>query len=387
MARANRRWDHASERSAGPSTRAARASGGRTPDAALALDAVEGLREPLLAWFRVHQRDLPWRRSRDPYRVWISEAMLQQTRVDVVVAYFERFVARFPTLASLAAAPLDDVLAAWSGLGYYRRARALHAAATAIVARHAGLFPASREELLELPGIGPYTAGAVASIAFDAPEALVDGNVARVLARLFEIEATIGTPELERTSWALARALVPARGAGEWNQALMELGATVCAPRTPSCGLCPVRARCRSFAMGRTDELPRPKPRRAAVEVELSVALVREGNAWLVEQRPAAGRMASLWQLPTIEPGAAGLLHAAEWPRNDRAEPLIAVDEPLGEVRHTITHHRIRARFFAARWLAGEPAAPLAWAAEADLERFALTGMTRKILRAARSAR
>jgi A/G-specific adenine glycosylase len=236
---------------------------------------VNAFRRALPRWYRRHKRDLPWRRTRDPYAIWISEAMLQQTRVETVVSYWRRFLELFPNVATLAAADERDVLAAWSGLGYYRRARALHSAARAIVERHGGEFPSDANHVRELPGIGPYTAGAVLSIAFDQPEALVDGNVARVFCRLFELDAPHESPALKRELWNLARRLVPQDGgAGEWNQALMELGATICTPRSPSCASCPLERRCKASANGRVLELPRTKTRRAPIEVELEARLV-----------------------------------------------------------------------------------------------------------------
>jgi len=335
----------------------------------------------LLGWFAGARRDLPWRRDRDAYRVWISESMLQQTRVEAAVPYFERFVARFPTVAVLAAAPVEAVLAAWSGLGYYRRARSLHAAARAVVERHGGEVPSEREALLALPGIGPYTAGAVASIAFDRPEPLVDGNVARVLSRLFALDAPSDSARFRAESWRLAGELVRVaapHGPGDWNQALMELGAVVCVPREPRCLACPVKAHCRAIADGRTSELPVPKRRAQPIDVEVHVALVRDGDRVLVAQRPPGGRMEGLWELPAIEPSGARRLHAAEWP-GDGA--LIAGDE-IGSVAHSITCHRIRARIFAARWTASDTAPPLRMARADELGALGLTGLASKALRA-----
>ena len=256
-------------------------------------------------WFRDERRDLPWRRTRDPYAVWISEAMLQQTRVETVVPYYERFLAHLPDVASLAAAPETEVLGLWSGLGYYSRARALRAAARVIVDQHAGAFPRTRAEWLALPGVGPYTAGAVLSIAFSASEPLVDGNVQRVLARLFALDAAQGSKALSEACWTLARALVPEAGGaldpGDWNQALMELGARVCTARAPDCARCPLRTRCRASAQGRTEELPRSRARRAPLAVELEIFVVEERGGWLLQRRPAGGRMAGLYEFPTRE--------------------------------------------------------------------------------------
>ena len=340
-------------------------------------------RERLLDWYRAAARDLPWRRTRDPYAIWISEAMLQQTRVEAVVDYWTRFLARFPDVGALAAAAEDEVLAAWSGLGYYRRARALRAAAQAIVERHGGRFPDELEAARALPGVGPYTAGAVLSIAYDRPAALVDGNVVRVFARWLgcELEHAAAT----RWAWERAQELVPEHGAGEWNQALMELGATVCTPREPRCDACPLRARCVARRSTRQAELPRPKPRRAPLDVELEVLLVERGGELLLERRPPGGRMAGLWQLPTrqVSPGPE---LADLFPARYALDSLRAHGEPLASLRHAITHHRIVLTLRAARAPREKQLEPLAWVPRERLGEFALSGMARKALRAVREA-
>lgn len=374
-----------SERSASGARRAlaqpaARAR--RDGAAAPASDPHAALIHDLLEWFATARRDLPWRRNRDAYAVWISESMLQQTRVEAVVPYFERFLTRFPTVRDLAAAPVEDVLAAWSGLGYYRRARALHAAAQAVVERHGGELPASRDELLDLPGVGPYTAGAVASIAYDRPEPLVDGNVARVLSRLFAIDSGPETAAFRDATWEHAGLLVAdlgGRSAGEWNQALMELGALVCVPREPRCLACPVQTACAAHAQGRVDELPLAKRRSAAIDVELHVALVRDGERVLVTQRPAGGRMEALWELPTVEPSGERRIAEPEWPGG--AASIVLGDE-LGSVAHSITRHRIRARVFAGRWTGGDVRAPARFATAVEIAGLGMTGLGAKVLRA-----
>jgi len=317
--------------------------------------------------------------------VWISEAMLQQTRVETVEPYWRRFLGRLPTLDDLAASDEQTVLALWSGLGYYRRARALRDAARAIVARHGGRFPRDREALLALPGVGPYTAGAVLSIAFDLPEPLVDGNVERVLARAFALEGDLAKAAARRQLWALAAQLVPPEGgAGDWNQALMELGATLCTPRTPRCTGCPWGRLCQARRQGLVDQLPRARLRPKPVDVELVLAwVVRDGHL-LLERRSAGGRMEGLWQLPTIEvPGPTGALTGLfppAWPVGAR----IATGAALGELRHGITRHRILARVLEGRLpepLPGPPA-PLDWVPRGRMADLGLTGMARKVLRA-----
>lgn len=336
-------------------------------------------------WYRENRRDLPWRRTRDPYAIWISEAMLQQTRVETVVGYWARFLARFPTVSALAGAAEDEVLAAWSGLGYYRRARSLRTAAQAMVERHGGRFPDDLDAALELPGVGPYTAGAVLSIAFDRAAALVDGNVVRVFARWFgcDLEYAAAT----RWAWQKAEQLVPREGgAGEWNQALMELGATVCTPDKPRCAECPLRDVCIARAAGRQLELPRAKPRKRAIDVELEALYVARGADVLLERRPSEGRMADLWQLPTLQLSPAPELANLFPPRYSLAS-LAADDEPLAVLRHSITHHRIVLRVHRARAPAEKHIEPLAWIPRARLGDLALGGMARKALRALDSHR
>jgi A/G-specific adenine glycosylase len=243
----------------------------------------------LLTWYDSNKRDLPWRRISDPYRVWISEIMLQQTRVAAVLEYYERFLERFPTVQKLAAARLDSVLAAWSGLGYYRRARALHAAAKEIVNDHAGQFPISVTELRRLPGIGRYTSAAIASIAFQEPVAVVDGNVERVLSRL------TGNNLTAEQTWAFAQARLSNSRPGDFNQAMMELGATVCLPRDPQCLLCPVRSLCSTRG-----ELPQPKlPKRQKREIYYCLTVI-DGAVLLARRSAALSLMTGMWELPEI---------------------------------------------------------------------------------------
>jgi A/G-specific adenine glycosylase len=266
------------------------------------------VRDALLAWYDAHRRDLPWRRTRDPWAIWVSEVMLQQTRVESVVGYWHRFLARFPTPAALAAAPLDDLLALWAGLGYYSRARHLHRAAGQVVERHGGAIPDDPEAFGALAGVGRYTCGAVLSIAFGRSLPVVDGNVERVLCRVDRVEEDPRTPAVSRRLWARAAALAEGERPGDLNQALMELGATVCTPRTPRCLLCPVRAECAGAADA--ERLPL-KPKRALKKSEHRVAaLVRdEGGVWLA-RRPDAGLLAGMWELPSadgLDPAALGL--------------------------------------------------------------------------------
>lgn len=259
------------------------------------------------AWFLEHQRDLPWRRTvtegrRDPYTSLVSEFMLQQTQVSRVLEKFGPFIQRFPDVRTLAGASEDDVLAHWSGLGYYSRARRLHSAARAIVERHDGVVPSDVQSLRALPGVGRYTAGAIASMVFRQREAVVDGNVQRVLVRLHAKELRLGVPETDRWAWKIAQGLVEACGQpGVLNEGLIELGATVCTPKGPKCTDCPVSAWCAAKRDGLQEELPRPKPRAKRREVWHGVAIVVEGDRVLLERRPETGLWAGLWAPPAVE--------------------------------------------------------------------------------------
>jgi A/G-specific adenine glycosylase len=342
----------------------------------------EGLRQKLLAWYRREQRDLPWRRTRDPWAILVSEAMLQQTRVETVLAYYDRFLERFPDPASMARADEEEVLAAWSGLGYYRRARSLHAAAQ----RMDGRVPDTLPTLRALPGIGRYTAGAVLSIAFDQSQPLVDGNVERVFARLFGLDHPSGSSVLVRECWKLAEELLPERAAGEWNQALMELGAVTCTPRAPACDRCPWRASCTAARTGRQLELPVPRARASTFEVEVEILCASSGKGWLLERRPEEGRMAGMWQFPSREKrtaeGPARLFPRRLTAGGPRAPGAAAV---LGELRHTITRHRVRARLLVAEPPSRPATPPYRWVSADQVDGLALTGMARKAWRILRS--
>jgi len=305
------------------------------------------LRERLLDWYRAHRRDLPWRRTRDPYAIWISEAMLQQTRVETVIPYYERFLARFPDVESLARAEPDAVLGLWAGLGYYSRARNLQRAARTLVEQHAGRLPDSAEALRELPGIGRYTAGAVASIAFDRPEPVVDGNVARVLARLLGIREDVRRPAAQARLWRAAGELARGPSPGDLNQALMELGATLCTPRAPRCTGCPVASGCAAFASGEPEALPVRGPRAAPRDVEAVAALlVRRGRA-LAVRRPPRGLLGGLWELPggDLLPGeapGAGLRRLLR----ERVGLRVLRPRPEGTLLHLFTHRRLRLHLY-----------------------------------------
>jgi A/G-specific adenine glycosylase len=293
------------------------------------------------AWFDGCARDLPWRRDRAPYAVWLSEIMLQQTRVETVIPYFQRFLQRYPDVGALAAAEIDDVLHLWSGLGYYRRARQLHVTAKEVTERYGGKFPEEADALRTLSGIGAYTAGAISSIAYGKRAPLVDGNVARVLARLEGIDEPIKSPATIKRLWATAARLLPGERPGHFNEAMMELGATVCTPREPRCDACPLERACVARASGREGELPVVEAKRAVPVVELVAAVVtdEEAGTLLFARRREGGLFGGLWEPPMIEAVAADAARAG----------LLALGlgfgrtrlREVGRVTHVLTHRRM----------------------------------------------
>jgi A/G-specific adenine glycosylase len=314
----------------------------------LKIPAVEipAFRRGMLSWFAERKRDLPWRRTRDPYRIWLSEVMLQQTRVAAVVPYYERFLEIFPNVRALARARTDRVLATWAGLGYYSRARNLQRAAKEIVARHAGQFPRDYEAVLALPGIGRYTASAVLSIAYGEPHAVLDGNVARVLARIGALHGDLRAPATWRKLEATAQDLLARNAPGDWNQAMMELGATVCTPKSPRCEECPAEKWCRARKLGIAGKLPSPRKKPATVQVTLAAAVLldRRGHTLLVRQLDGDGALFSrMWQFPALETtgadaGAVLAAHLREKFGVARKGHLT----PLATARHAVTFRNIR---------------------------------------------
>src|SRR4051794_24586502 len=306
------------------------------------MKALTSLRRRLLAWFDKHRRDLPWRQDRDPYRIWVSEVMLQQTTVAAVVPYFERFLAAFPTLADLAAADEQDVLRLWEGLGYYRRARHLHQAARRLVAEHGGELPDDPAVWRELPGVGRYILGAVLSQAFDRRLPIVEANSLRVLCRLFGYAGDPRSGEGRRWLWDTAAAILPARRAGDFNQALMELGALVCTPAAPRCGECPLASVCEARRLGQQEEIPARSPAPVTTAVRETAVVVRRGQRVLLVQRPGAGRWAKMWEFPHTEL-ADGETHEAAAERCLRE--LAGVEAELGgeivTLRHGVTRFAI----------------------------------------------
>jgi A/G-specific adenine glycosylase len=379
-----------------------------TPTAAVADPA--RLACDLLGWYARAKRDLPWRGSRDPYRVWVSEIMLQQTQVERVKDYFVRFIARFPTVESLAMAEEHEVLRLWEGLGYYRRARQLHAAAMRVVADHGGRFPRTAAGLRGLPGIGRYTAGAIASIALGRREPIVEANSRRVIARLAGHAGRLDGPGGDEPIWRIAAELVPARGPGRFNQALMDLGAMVCTPEKPLCGTCPVARHCRALADGRVAEIPAAKQRRAIEQIRETAVVVRRGSRVLVVRRGPGEWWEGLWDFPRL-PGPARaavrrLAAAQSAASSARGQPTATRREKhglaadllaglacgdvarLGTLAHSVTHHRITLDVVGCNAAAaGRPAANRRWVTPAALATLAMTAPGRRIARlAARAA-
>ncbi len=341
----------------------------------------------LLRWAARHLRDLPWRvEPRDPYRVWISEIMLQQTQVVTVIPYFQRFMERFPTVQALAAAPLDDVLKFWEGLGYYARARHLHRAARKIMTEFGGQLPDTIEELRKLPGVGRYTAGAIASLAFGCDAPVVDGNVRRVLCRLYAVRGDIRQPRLERKLWALAEWNLPKGKAGRWNEAMMELGATVCVPRAPRCGECPLAKVCRARASGIQGKLPQRVTRRRLPHHDVTAAIIWKRGHVLIAQRPLGGMLGGLWEFPGGKRERGESLEACL--QREIREELgveIEVGQRVTQVEHTYTHFRITLHAFECRLVRGRPHAlqvtAWRWARLDELDHFAFAVTDRRIIR------
>jgi A/G-specific adenine glycosylase len=308
----------------------------------------------LLRWFHQHARDLPWRRDRDPYRIWVSEVMLQQTQVAAVVPFFDRFLRAFPTLAALAAAEEQEVLRLWEGLGYYRRARDLHRAARVLAAAHGGRVPDDPDVFGALPGVGRYTAGAVLSQAFDRRLPILEANSQRVLCRLLGLGGDPGSGPVRRQLWQAAEELLPRREAGHFNQALMELGALVCTPRAPDCGACPLAGWCEARRLGRQEEIPGKAEAPQPVAVREAAVVVRRGPRVLLVQRPDEGRWAGMWEFPhgplheheTHEQAAARLLREAAGLEADLGDELLTL-------KHGVTRFRITMVCFEATYRKG----------------------------------
>ena len=348
-------------------------------------ERIAALQKALLDWWDSSGRDLPWRGRSDPYAVWVSEVMLQQTRAATVRAYFPRFLKAFPSIEALAQADLDAVLKVWEGMGYYGRARNLHKAAGQLVAQGRNSLPADVDELRRLPGIGAYTAGAIASIAFGLDEPVLDGNVTRVVARLFRVRGVVSETATHKRLWALARRLVPSGQAAAMNQALMDLGATVCLPRRPLCLACPCETLCLAALAGEQASLPRKASRKQTPHYDIACGLVWRRGRLLIDQRKLDGLLGGLWEFP------GGKVESGETPaqaarREIREETGIEVEvgEKIAAVDHAYTHFRITLHAFTCRYVSGEAraigCASIRWVHPSELDRYAFPKANRLIL-------
>jgi A/G-specific adenine glycosylase len=360
----------------------------------------EAVRSALLEWYDRHRRDLPWRDIEDPYRTWVAEMMLQQTQVATVIDYYHRWMERFPDVESVARADIDEILELWQGLGYYRRARFVHRSARMVVDEYDGDFPSTVDGLETLIGVGPYTAGAIASIAFDRPVPLVDGNVERVLSRLRAITGDPKSSENQSTYWRLAADLVDPERPGDFNQAMMELGATVCTPQNPSCLICPVREHCQGFEAGEPDAFPEPVERSSKKPMSVAVSVVTRPAAgpgdeleFLLMKRPEDGLLAGLWEMPTVElddepdgqPEAldaiGGFLDASVG-----LDPEAALEQGwLGTMTHLFSHiemtmHLAAHHFPRGVTLRGERERPTEWVPAGESEDVAMSAAGRKVM-------
>lgn len=351
------------------------------PDA----DWLRSFRRRLLSWFSAHARDLPWRRTRDPYCIWVSEIMLQQTQVTTVVGYYERFLQRFPNVVALATAEEEDVLRLWEGLGYYRRARQMHLAARRIVAEHGGEFPRDPEQVRRLPGVGRYTAGAVLSFAFDDRQPILEANTIRLFTRLLGYRDDPTQAAGQRRLWAFAEDLLPAKNAGQLNQALMELGSLVCTPRSPQCSQCPVATLCPTQRDGLQAVIPAPKRPPQYEDVrEVAMVVWRAGTVLLRRCEPNE-RWAGLWDFPRFaidgEPLGEDLSESLVERTKQRVGVTVAPRDRLATLRHGVTRFRITLECYAADFLRGRPRGETRWVTPAELADMPLCVTGRRLSR------
>lgn len=334
----------------------------------------------LLNWYDKNKRTLPWRDPlrRDAYAVWISEIMLQQTRVETVIPYFEKWMRLFPTVQVLASASEQGVLNAWEGLGYYNRARNLHKAARIITEEHGGRVPGEISDLIKLPGIGRYTAGAIASIAFGKNEPALDGNLKRVYARLFDVEVPVDSPAGEKLLWEFARENLPKGRAGDYNQALMDLGAMICIPKRPRCSICPLMRLCKARQNGTQEQRPVKKPRKSTPQYVHAVGIVIKRGRVLLAQRPSRGLLGGMWEFPNgrvYGDPAEGLAKALKAGYSLK----VRGKEPLGVVRHAYTHFKVTVHAFRCELMEPSGTRGLKWVAVGDLEKYPMGKVDRRI--------
>lgn len=340
----------------------------------------------LLKWYEENARELPWRSVQTPYRTWVSEVMLQQTQVETVIPYFQKWMARFPDISSLAIATEQDVLSAWEGLGYYSRARNLHRAAGILVNDMEGQLPKTPQRLQELAGVGPYTGAAIASIAFGVDVAAVDGNIRRVLARLFNVIEPIGSKEGEKTFWALANENLPPGQSSSYNQALMDLGAMICTPKAPSCKCCPISVHCQAKALGVQEERPVRIQRKKIPHLTVTAAVIRREKKVLLAQRPSKGLLGGMWEFPggTLEEEDLDLGACLEREIMEELGVKIRIGAAFGVYQHAYTHFRITLHAFLCKIADGEQpknlaSAQIKWVGLQDLPAYPMGKVDRQI--------
>ena len=342
--------------------------------------------EQILNWYTRQGRKLPWRGSLNPYAVWVSEIMLQQTRVETVIPYFENWMRRFPTIADLAEASEQEVLSAWEGLGYYSRARNLNKAARIIMEKYGGELPGDVSALRSLPGIGRYTVGAIASMAFGQDEATLDANIRRVFARVFNVDQAADSAAGEDILWKLAEAHLPKGQAGDFNQALMDLGATVCLSKRPRCLICPLSGLCMAYQLGIQEQRPVLKPKAEVPHYIVSAAVIRRGGKVLLARRPSKGLLGGMWEFPGGKTEQDETLEGCLVREiREELDASIQVGEPFGVYQHAYTHFRITLHAFFCHLIEGEPkpieAAELAWVSPGELQHYPMGKVDRQIAR------
>jgi A/G-specific adenine glycosylase len=348
--------------------------------------ALNGFNSKLLEWYALQGRKMPWRGSKDPYAIWVSEIMLQQTRVETVLPYFERWMSRFPSVSALGAASEQELLVLWEGLGYYSRARNLHKAARVVLEKYNGEIPHELSGLLGLPGIGRYTAGAIASMAFGLDVPTLDGNIRRVLARVFNVMEQADSPAGEKILWKLAEQNLPPGRAGDANQALMDLGAMICLPKNPRCLMCPLAELCLARQLGIQEQLPILKPKAEVPHFVVTAAVLGRDGKVLLAKRPSKGLLGGMWEFPGGKIEADETLEAC-LSREIREELDVAIQVglPYGVYQHAYTHFSITLHAFLCKLLDGEPkpieAAELAWVSPAELVHYPMGKVDRQIAR------
>lgn len=347
----------------------------------------ESIQQSLLRWYDQNKRDLPWRfKKTNPYKTWISEIMLQQTQVETVLPYYFRFLKAYPTVMALAKAPLEEVLALWSGLGYYSRARNLHKTAQIIVSERRGKFPKTRDELIKLPGIGEYTAGAIASIAFEERVPIVDGNVIRLLTRIFALEGDPKAKPLKEMLWTIAAKLLPEERIGDFNQSLMELGALVCSSEEPHCNSCPLQTFCKAYQNKEVEKYPTPKENAPTIHVLLAAALIRRGDSYLLAKRGEAKHLQSMWEFPQIEIKDPRLsAKQVERQIQKRWEMEVGIKGTLPIIKHSIMNRRIQLLPYMCHYKKGRPKIgkeykAYRWITPEELEDFPTSSLNHKII-------